>query len=270
MPSRVLAAPFLILALVFLYLAWEVDGWYGTYALFPLLVLAVIYVLSPQIDWWWYSRHPPELKAPLRLLLNRHCGFYQGLSVEEKTRFRQRMALYLEGREFIAKGMPSVPEDVRAVIALHAVWLTFHREDFLLEPFDRIVVYPHPFPSPQFPEHWHASELHEEDGVLLFSAGHAMKAFLQPARYYNLVLHEYARAFLARYARDLPLKEEEAVWERVEGLAGFGKEQIARWRGLPEVELPAVLLVHFLVFPQRFRRHFPEWHARLERLWRGT
>lgn len=198
MLSKWLTIPFALAALVFLFLAWEQDYQYAIYIVPSVVCLAVIYALSPQIDWWWYQKHPPELDPRLRKLLSDHLPFYQQLPAEGKQRFRQRVALFMIANEFIPKGMDSVPEDVKGFLAASAVQLTFGMENFLFDRFERIVVYPGPFPSPQYPR-WHASELFEEDGVLLFSADHLMHAVRSPQKYFHLGMYEYGRALSLCY-----------------------------------------------------------------------
>ena len=56
MLSRYLIAPLIFVALIFLYLAWEDDSSWSYYLIPCILGAAVIYVFSPQIDWWWYHR----------------------------------------------------------------------------------------------------------------------------------------------------------------------------------------------------------------------
>jgi len=258
MLAKIIAVPFMVVALVFLYLAMEVDGTYGFYTLFPVMALSVIYVFSPQINWWWYQRNPPELKAPVRQLLNARFPFYQSLSAANKKRFRVRMTLYMEANDFIAQGTENIPQDVKSVIAANAVWLTFGLADFLLNPFEHIVVYPHPFPSPQFPKNWHTAEIQEEDGVILFAVEQLMKGFWQPRKFYNIGLHEFAKVFVKRYPDKNYPQMGPDCWEKLKQVSGFSYEFISKWIGLPDIEPLPVAIAHFFVFPENFQRELPE------------
>jgi Mlc titration factor MtfA (ptsG expression regulator) len=265
MPSRLLALPFIIAALVFLYLSWEMDEGYSIYIIPCVLVLAVIYVLSPQLNWWWYKRRPPELEGPLRMLLNKQHPFYRQLPETERRRFRDRVALYMLAREFMPQAMKDVPEDIKGVVAINAVQLTFGHDDFLLEPFERIVIYPKPFPSPQFPEQFHASEIYEEDGVVLFSAEQLMQSFLHPQQFYNIGLHEFAKVYLHLHPdAGWPDLGEES-WDKLEAVSGFSFDILSHWINLPGEAIPpqAVMISHFFVFPRRFRQILPEAYDRL-------
>ena len=150
--ARLLLIPFGLGALMMLYLTWEVHEGYAPYIIPFVLVMAVIYVFAPQINWWWYNRNPPELDAPLRQLFLEKMPFYQALNQGEQERFRQRMALYIMGNEFMPQSMESVPEDIKGIIALNATRMTFGLPDILMEKFEKFIICPSWFPSPQYPE----------------------------------------------------------------------------------------------------------------------
>lgn len=263
MLSKYLQIPLVAGALISLYLAWEEGSRYAIYMVPFVVGMAVVYVLSPQIDWWWYQHRPPELPAPLRHLINTRFPFYQNLSADEKTRFRNRMALYMHANEFMPQGMESVPMDVKGVIAASVVQLTFGLEDYRLSKFEYIIVYPHPFPSPQFPEKWHVSEIFEEDGVIMVSAEQLMASFLQPERYFNIGLYEYARVYRRCYPGvSFPVLGENS-WEQLQAISGYSKDVIEKWIGLPKPDVLAVAIAHFFVFPKKFKALLPEVYEEL-------
>jgi hypothetical protein len=266
MPSRILSIPFAVLALVFLYLTWEVDTRYSWYIVPQVLIIALIYVLAPQINWWWYQQRPPDLKPKIRLLIERHLPYYQRLAAPEQDRFRKRAALYVHAQDFKPQGLEIVPEDLKAAAAACAVQLTFGQKDFLLPRFEHIIFYPHPFPSPQFPENFHASEIYEPDGVILFSAEQFMPGFLQPRQYYNIGLHEYAKAFMASYP-DLEYPELPAdIWGRLERISGMSQAAIQRWINLKEISPQAAAIVHFFTYPEAFQAALPELYEQYARV----
>ena len=53
------------------------------------------------------------------------------------------MALYIEANEFIQKGFgdeeSTVPHGIRGIIAANAVYLTFGKDDFLMNKFEHII-----------------------------------------------------------------------------------------------------------------------------------
>ncbi|MBR9921993.1 MAG: zinc-dependent peptidase [Bacteroidetes bacterium] len=261
--SRIISAPFLVLAIGFLYLTWEVSVSYSWYIIPCVIILAIIYILSPQVDWWWAKRNPPEVDKEVGALLHKHDVFYNKLSSEDKKYFRHRVALYLMSKEFMPQAFELVPEDIKAMVAASAIQVTFGQEDFLLEPIDKIVVYPEAFPSPQYPRNRHSSEIYAEDGVVMFSARHVAHGFMDSSLYYPTALHEFVHAFMIKHpALDYPDTPEDP-WQHVEAISGFPKDKIIEWIGLPLVDVYWVLLTCFFSWPEKFNKQLPDMYASL-------
>ncbi|GAB4257990.1 MAG: hypothetical protein Kow0027_25410 [Saprospiraceae bacterium] len=258
MLSRYLIAPLIFVALIFLYLAWEDDSSWSYYLIPCILGAAVIYVFSPQIDWWWYQHRPPDLPPGLRKMLEAKLPYYRRLPEPLQQRFRQRMAMYMHAHEFKAQGMESMPIDLQAIIAATAVQVSFGQEDFLMEPYEHIIVYPHPFPSPQFPEKWHTCEIYDEDGVILFSAEQLMISFMDPQKHFHIGLYEYARVFRRCHSEMSWPAWAEEDWPKLEQVSGMKLSYLRKWIGLPDLDIGAVAVAHFFVFPERFKAAFPE------------
>lgn len=261
MLSRYLYIPFVIGASACLMVGVSVNEYWAPWAAPFMVGAVVIYILSPQIDWWWYQRHPLDLPKGLRHFINTQLPFYQDLPPVEKARFRNRMAMYMEATEFMGQGIEDVPIDLKAVVAASAVQVTFGHEDYLLPPFEHVVVYPHPFPSPQFPDQWHASEFYEADGVIMFSAEQLMPGFMQPQRFLNIGLYEYTRVFKHRHPEVVFPPIGEAHWPALEKISGFPKDKTIMYIGLREIDLVALAAVYFFGFGGRFREVLPGEYA---------
>lgn len=268
MPARIVSTPFIFGALYFLYLTWEQSEDYSLYIIPFVVMSSITYVFSPQINWWWYSRYPPELDGPIRQIFQKHFQFYQNLSVEQKKRFRDRVALFVIGNDFMPQVVDTVPEDVKAFIAANAVQLTFGQDEYLFSKFEKIVVYPKPFPSPQYPRKMHASEIFEEDGVVLFSAEQLIKSFIQPTRFYNIGLHEYAKVFVTSFP-DLdypPLGED--IWDKLQTISGFSREYVTKFINLEVISPRPVSIAHFFVFPEQFKATLPALYTAYEQIFK--
>jgi hypothetical protein len=261
--ARILLVPLVIVSILFGLLTWKIDEFFVWFLVVSVAGTVLVFMLSPQINWWWYNRHPPDLPEPGAQLLERFCGYYQRLEEAGKLRFRQRVALYLMGVDFIPMVFKKVPEDFKVILAAQAVQLTFHRDDFLLQPFERIVLYPHVFPSPQYPETFHACELFEPDGVLLFSADEVMRGYMTPDQFYHVALHEYAKAFLLTHkGLSLPVPDE-TIWPSLERISGLSRAKTENCVGLPDIPVLAVCITHFFVFPDTFAQELPELYQQL-------
>jgi hypothetical protein len=257
MLTRKLYIPFSLAALVFLYLAWEKSPDFYWPLLGCVATLVVVYMLSPQIDWWWYQKHPPDLSPVFRQVLQSRISFYNNLSLNDKLKFRHRAALYIEANEFIPKGFEEIPPDIKGAIACTAAQLTLGLDDYLLNKFEHIVIYPHPFPSPQFPEHWHSCEHFEEDGAVLFSAEQLMPGFMEPKKYFHIALYEYARIFRSSYPGIEFPETPHHFWTKVEQFSGFNRQIIKKTIGLPDVDESVVSVVMFFTFPEQVKNELP-------------
>jgi hypothetical protein len=170
----------------------------------------------------------------------------------------------MEAHEYMAQGMEEVPPDVKGIVAASAVQLTFGHEDYLLHPFEHVVIYPHPFPSPQHPEEWHVCEHFEEDGVIMFSAEQLVPGFLEPHRFLNIGLYEFARVFMRQHpAVRFPLITAEH-WPELEAISNFPKDKTIQYIGLREIDLTALAVVYFFDFEGKFKAKLPDEYAMIK------
>jgi len=257
MLSRILSVPFVLGAIGFLYLTWEQDSSWAIYIVPNVIMMAVIYVFSPQIDFWWAKRNTPEMNPNVRLLLTKKHPFYQSLSEKEQKRFRDRVVLYMMANEFMPQKMEEVPLDLQAIVSSNAIQLTFGLKDYLLSAFEHIIIYPRPFPSPQYPTNFHTSEIYPDDKVILFAIEQLVPGTMNPQAHYNIGLHEYIRAYLHMYDEGQFPTLEEDHWEKLEQISGWSKEHIFKYINRPDVQLPPVSICHFFTFGKKFQALLP-------------
>ena len=259
--ANYVASPFVFGALIFLYLAWKLDSRYALWIIPFAVVATLVYVFSPQINWWRYRRKPPALQPALIALLDKYFPFYQGLDNIGRQKFRDRIVLFRMATDWTPMGWPeeTLPADVELALAAQAVMLSFQREEFLFPKFEKVILYPYPFPSPEHP-FAHASELHEPDGCLLFSAEQLMMAFMQPGKWYNVGLHEYGRAYRLSYpGLPYPAFDAPNAWARLESVAPhLSRQLIEATVGLEQTEVLPVAIHHYFTFTGPFRQVFPE------------
>ena len=266
MPSKILAIPFLLIVGALGYYSWKINDAYVFYILPFFLVLAMIYIFAPQIDWWWYERYPPDVDKPIRKMLEKTNPFYNRLTPTDQTKFRQKLAMFVMGVNFMPKGWETIPEDVKFAIAANAVQLNFHQEDLLFEKYENVVVYPTAFPSPQYPEHFHSSEVFKEDGVLLFSAQEVMYGSLKPQQYYNVAIHEYIKVFMDKFQTpSLPVFTEED-WSDLGKVSHLKEVHIRQILNVPDIDPSIVAATLYHSFPESFQKIFPEQAVKLDNI----
>ena len=257
---------FATVTIVFASLHYLTDTEHYTGLIVGVLGLAVAFVLAPQIDWWWYKRFPRDIDPLLAKLYQEQLPFYQRLSEAEKLRFRQRTDLYIMAAEFIVPSQDedkSVPEDLKHWIAAFSVMTTWGKEKVENDKFEKIVAYMHPFPSPQFPNNFHSSEIFEEDGVLLFALERMIQAVMSPTLCFNPVLYEFCRVFEKTYpCEKLELNEDN--WQNLEQISGFSKIKVLEDIGLPEIDITGVAMSFYILFPTRFEKFLPKQYAQIK------
>jgi hypothetical protein len=190
--SKLISIPFAIILIIFLYLTWIVDSSWSLYILIGFLPLALFHIMSAEIDWWWFERHPPELEAPMAEILERGLPFYQSLEPAGQLRFRQKVAMFIIGNEWIPQVWETIPRDVQVAIAAQAVIPLYDRKEWLYPNWETIVVHPAGFMSPSFP-FTHYSELFEEDKCVLFSAEHVLRPIMMREKGLLIGLYEYQK-----------------------------------------------------------------------------
>ena len=266
-PSNKLLIPVGILAVSFFGVAHFMDKpVYGWLAVVFIIIGAIIYIFSPQIDWKYYNKKPPQMPVGLHRFFDDRIQFYQRMHPFYRKIFRERVMLFIEATDFKAQVTDEFPNDLKAIIAANAVLLTMNKKDFLFPRFEHVILYPHPFPSPQMLDHWHASEINEEDGVILYAAEQLMKGFTQPTKYYNVGLHEYIKVYQLTYPDyDYPIITEQH-WESLKSISRFSKDILLKWMGLPELDPQVVAINHFFMFPERFKKELPAEYQQLSQI----
>ncbi len=270
--SRVLGFPFAICFAIILYLSIQNHDYDLSYWMIPPFVMvAIIFIMAPQIDFWWNKRNPPGVEQPVRDWLLTHSPFYQKLDSAGKKKFEDRLSIYLLGKEFITMAkqkQDGMPEDIKAVIAHNAIVITFYHEDFMMGDFDRIVVYQHPFPTPHN-QFLHTVETEREDGVMLFALDYLLHGTINTKQYYNIGMHGHVEAFMKNNPT-LPWDNlTETTWEHLLAICGFTREQIVSVIGFKNQDIIPVILTCYFTYPDRFRKVSPHDAGRLDGIFKS-
>ncbi|MEE9372376.1 MAG: zinc-dependent peptidase [Saprospiraceae bacterium] len=196
--SIILAIPFLLSLAILLPLSFSYEykhlmGW----IILPIMMLTFLYTFRPQIDYWWIQRKKIGLDKPLVNWLEENSEFYKKLSVEEKLIFEQRAGLFLDSKDFSLKAVEDhkIPEQYKLLSAHEALRITWHHEDFLFKNYDRIILYPHAFPTPDH-KYLHPYEVHQTDGIILISKPHLINGFINTLQFFNIGLYVWITAHM--------------------------------------------------------------------------
>jgi len=269
--TRFIAAPFAF-ALVYIFYQSAVDYDFRdaySWVIFPLLVLCIaLYIFSPQIDFWFHKKYPVALDQPVINWLEQQFPFYQSLADSDKLQFRNRLSLFMEAKEFFLMKAEKLdmPEDMKFIISAHAIWLTMGREDYLLDKFERIIAYMHPFPTP-FYKHLHTVEAELQDGVVLLSFEYVLKALSAPD-HYNIAIHGFAEAFHEMHQEinwsDISQQDE----EQLQQISGLTTQRICDTIGFERVDQVLLAIHHYVQFPDHFKTKLPQLYQQIDQIFK--
>jgi len=264
--SRILVFPAMVIVAILVYLIFKNDWIYlSIYVAIPIVFMGILFVLSPQIDWWWWSKYTPSLSSKITEIFQKHWPLYDKLPEAEKKLFNKRIFLYSKGKAFDFKGLDGNPEDLKAIVAFFPVLLSLDKKNFLYDPYDHLIFFPVLFPSPEIIKP-HASEVHHEDGAMIFSLEHALKGFRDPKKYFNTLLYEFANVHKASYPNEhWPVFNEDEV-AFIEHISGFQIESLKKQYGYSDINVSFFALCCFLQEPATFRKLHPGKSASFEAL----
>jgi len=221
------------------------------WGILPVLALGFLtYIFSSEINHYWLNRFPIEIDAREHQFLSRHLPYYSSLPLSDQKEFGKACIAFHRHRDYILQGMPNFPDDLKVLLAAQAVLLS-HVFELSLDDwnaYDKMVLYPHPFISPEI-DVVHASETHFSEGVWLFSVDQLIPGMTQPRRFFNTGLYEFIRTLKAIHPEKLSKLSQfdESTLQNL--AANFSKikyENIQYWLNIKEPDQEAVYLTLLL------------------------
>ncbi len=265
--SKILIMPLVLAAIAIVYYAETAGNRdFSIWVLVPGILFAALMVLSPQIDFWYRKRNPGLLDKAVVRWLERYHLFYNQLNDLDKKIFRDRLNIYLFGREFKSVGseVRDVPDDIQGIIASIPIMLTLNRDDYLMGDYDRIYIYKHAFPSPVF-QFLHTFELNREDGMIILSLEHLLAGMVNK-EYYNVGVHVFAMAYLEVFEPEILPSEEEINDQIIETCMGIPYSTILATSGYNKIDNRAALITCFFTNPKNMMENYPDLYEVLSRL----
>ncbi len=256
-----IAVPFIVLAIYAGYHVFFMDnaGMFP-YLMIFVIIITVIYVFSPQIDFAWYSQYPRELNEKEKLFLTEVSSFYNTLDDEQKVIFEQRLYVFIRSKEFkfVRKEHKELPEDMKLVIAVNAIRVSLGQQKYLYNGFDRYYVYGHAFPTPD-KQFLHSVEVNYEDKIVIFNMENLIKGLNIKNRIFNIGIFAFVDIFLHLHTenkyRDIDKSD---FWEKIETISGLNKESIINTIGYEPESYYSIIFTFFFMFPGESQKEYPE------------
>lgn len=239
----------------FIYLTAAVDSSWAGYIVPWFVGLIILYMFSPQVEWWWAQSHPPKPSPNMIKFLKQHFAYFRELSGPDKDKFLLRLNYFIMAKDFKAKVGDDVPVPLQTMIAAEGVRTTFGLDDYLIGSHEHVVIYPHPFPSPVH-QKLHHSETDHEDGVLVFASAPVVNQFKGLGNIFNIALYEWITAFRHTQSAEFPVFKE-TDWQKFTASFLTPKLLVEASIGLSEFDMSTVGAVLYLSNKDLFRKVFP-------------
>lgn len=218
---------------------------------------------------------PKKLSNSNKEILRNRIAFYTKLSEKRKSYFEHRVATFIESYPFIPKEGLIITNEMKVMIAATAVKLTFGMRKYIIDDFDKIIIYPEPYYS-TINDAWHKGEFNPRMKAIVFS----WKDFLEGYDYandnLNLGLHEFAHAihlhglknsdasslqFAKMYVKIRDYIEIPEVSEKL-----IASDYFRVYAYTNHFEFIAVILEHFFETPEQFQEEHPELFLKVRKM----
>ncbi|MDI1257196.1 MAG: zinc-dependent peptidase [Flavobacterium sp.] len=216
-----------------------------------------------------------KLPQQQKRILEQEVAFFQKLSDKKKQYFEHRMAEFLTLHQFHGQEGITVTDEMKTMIAASYVMLTFGMRYYLIDVFDKILIYPTSYYS-TVKDEMHNGEFNPQYKLIAFSWEHFKEGYEADSDNLNLGIHEFSHA-LHNYGMKKQNNSAAFFAEMYEQIRKDVKRPANAQRLVDsqyfriyaftnEFEFLAVIMEHFFETPQTFRSEFPELYLKVKRM----
>lgn len=260
---------FLSVCVILGYVSYEYKEWvFGLWILFPsVILLTLVIIFNKEIIVWGHKRNNKGLNPKEVNFLKNHFSLMHHITPEEEADFFQKVSLFKVDKEFIAQGLEGVPYQAILLTGAYAAFFEGHRQEGVqipLRDYPVFIFYNHAFPSPQYPQSLHISEIYSEDGAMMFSIPHLIRGSKEPDRYLDIGLYEMAKTRADIMGLDASTLE----LTKLCATGGFSVLQLEKYIGLSQSNIShqALALVIYFSHRTRFSLAFPDYKQKLDQI----
>ncbi|NIC01813.1 zinc-dependent peptidase [Flavobacterium sp. J49] len=210
---------------------------------------------------------PKKISPEEAFFLRQKFPFYKKLSEKHKVYFHHRLASFKETYQFIPRQDFVINQEVQTLIAGTYVMLTFGMRRYLIDSFDKIIIYPEEYYS-NHTEEYHKGEFNPKMKAVVFSWKDFTAGYEIENDNLNLGIHEFSHvvhlhslrsndgsslAFRKHYKR---LHKEVNHPPNRQRLIDSDYFRIYAFTN--QFEFISVIIEHYFETPDEFRIQFPE------------
>ena len=214
---------------------------------------------------WLYTHKqvPDRLRERYEPVLLRRFTYYRRLSQQSRQRFLFRLSHFIRCKTFSGRKELQVTDEMKTLISASAIQLTFGLDNYLMDRFSEIIIYPDIFPAPGGKYYRGETSLR---GVMAFSWKHFVEGYDIEDDKYNLGLHEMAHALEFSGLMDGPdeyFTQNLYKWSSIaraeyENVHNERASILRSYAGTNVHEFFAVCVEHFFEASAEFKERLPE------------
>jgi Mlc titration factor MtfA (ptsG expression regulator) len=208
-------------------------------------------------------------------ILNQNSDLYKKLESNNKKFFQHGVASFIDNYEFIGKEGLVVTDEMKIVIASIYVMITFGMRNYLIETFDKILLYPGEYYS-NINKTYHKGEFNIRYKAVVLSWEDVKRGVEIKGDNLNLAIHEFTHAlnihglkagdngatiFHDTYVEIIKYIQQPKVKEKLNSSTFFRE-----YSKTNRLEFFAVILEHFFESPEAFKKHFPNLYVKVKRM----
>ena len=253
----------------------------GLFLLSAFLLIIVVRIIEPAYVlmfnkplYLYFYPIPKKLDSKQKEILNKEFPFYRELSAKRKVYFEHRIKAFLENYKFIGNDI-EITQEIQIMISGTYVMLTFGMRRFLVERFNKIVVYRTQYFS-KVNQEFHKGEYNPMMKAVVFSWEDFILGHQNSNDNVNLGLHEFSHVlhFHAMKSND---PSASIFFDEFNAIAKYysddelflelvAKGYFREYAYENQFEFLAVVLEHFFESPEIFKNEFPELYGRVVKM----
>lgn len=266
-------------------LSWIFPIVFGLFLFGYVLVLFFVFIIMVLDEIWiavfdrplyiHFYLFPKKISVEEDSILNKKIVFYNKLDDKNKKYFRHRLASFKNKYQFISKENFQINTETKVIISATYVMLTFGMRKYLLDTFDKIILYPDVYYSTSN-EQYHQGEFNPRMKAVVFSWKHFHEGFSIDNNNLNLGLHEFThvihfKSMKSQDASSLSFKKhfgniikDISQPEYRQKLINSNYFRIYAYTN--QFEFISVLIEHYFETPEQFKVEFPELYENVSKL----
>jgi len=219
--------------------------------------------------------NPKKISPEEASFLRQKFPFYQKLSEKHIVYFNHRLATFKETYQFIPREDFQINREMQTLVAGTYVMLTFGMRRYLINSFDKIIIYPEEYYS-SHTEQYHKGEFNPRMKAVVFSWKDFIAGYEIGNDNLNLGIHEFSHvihhhslrsddgsSLAFRKQHDHLLKEVNHPPNRQKLI---DSEYFRIYAYTNHFEFISVIIEHYFETPNEFKMQFPELYENVSKM----